>query len=254
MSTMTDALGYSLYQRLANREFLAPYLEKALLSDSWPDVMEFQVDTSPKQHDTFFHPSSHTTGSERWLYYQMHPELKKQRMNRKMSMTDHMTLTMGKAAHSIVQTQLIHAGLIAEEDTEVLHTDYEHNWRGSMDWRYTFQSNRTFGVEMKTTNSRSFERLQTPYKSAVNQLNIYLDGQELEEGIILYVEMGYPFRVKEFHITRNDKLIREIYTKWDNVMEAIAEGQAPKYCCELNSDSMQKCNARFLCHLKGTSE
>lgn len=244
-------LGYSLMKRLAHRELLVPYLENALIADKWPDEYTIKVDSTPYKGtgDGWFHPSSHALANERWLYYIIHPDHKDKRVFPRRTLQGAMTLSMGSALHAVVQTQMQMAELIGPDDIEVPSVSVEHRGRGNMDWRILHPNGRRYGCEMKTQNSFAFEKQQVPKPFWVAQLNCYMDWNDLDEGIILVVESGFPYRVKEFHISRNENLLKEIYDKWDRVIEAVENNTPPRHCCPLGSSTMESCTFRYECWL-----
>jgi len=86
------------------------------------------------------------------------------------------------------------------------------------------------------------------------QLSLALDATGYDTGILLLVEAGFPYGIKEFTVPRNDALLSEIYAKFARVREAIALDQIPNYCCPKGSTVMQNCKARFACWLKDDEE
>jgi hypothetical protein len=72
----------------------------------------------------------------------------------------------------------------------------------------------------------------------------------MDTGILLLVEAGWPYAMREFVVPRNDELLEQIYTKFAMVRECIANNTPPEYCCNLDSDEMKKCAARFQCWLR----
>ncbi|WP_267716689.1 hypothetical protein [Streptomyces sp. CoH17] len=248
--------GISIFDRLIEQQLLTPYLERAMVADKWPEEYTVTVDSRPYSGtaDGYFHPSSHCLSSPRWLYYVIHPDTKDKMVYPKRTLQSAMTLAMGSALHAVVQTQFEMSGLIRREDIEIPLVDEKRGWRGHADWRIKHPNGKRYGVEMKTMNSRSFRNLIAPKEFWVYQLNCYLDALDLDEGIILVAEAGYPYEFKEFHISRDDELLSKLYAKWDYVRECIARNTPPEsFCCSYGSSDMNTCRARFECHLKGTS-
>jgi hypothetical protein len=101
-----------------------------------------------------------------------------------------------------------------------------------------------------TQNSFGFKRQDTIKPSWDAQLSIALDHLGMDTGILLLVEAGWPYAMREFLVKRNDALLEEIYTKFAFVRECIERDTPPEYCCNLDSDEMKKCPARFECWLK----
>lgn len=88
-----------------------------------------------------------------------------------------------------------------------------------------------------------------PEPSWVAQLNLGLDSQDLDLGVILMVESGYPFRMREWTIHRDRELLDSIYAKFDRVREAVEKNEPPRHCCPPDSPTMKKCPARHVCWL-----
>jgi hypothetical protein len=81
-----------------------------------------------------------------------------------------------------------------------------------------------------------------------------MDNTGFDYGILLVMESGWPYSFKEFRVPRNDKLLSEIYNKFDFVRSCISMNTPPKHCCVLNSKEMENCPARFSCWLKDEVE
>lgn len=243
-------MSYRILERLATRELLTPYLESAMLSDKWPDKYYVEVDSSPYTGtgDGWFHPSSHTVLGARELYFTLHPDYRHRLDWERRTLVSAMTLSMGSALHAVVQTQFQMAGLCSPEDIEVPAVSEKHRGRGSMDFRVHHPTGKVIPVELKTQNTFAFEREKTPKDIWVGQLNCYMDWLGYEEGIVLVMESGYPYRFKEFRIQRDEKLLKSIYDKWDYVRDCIDKNQVPEVkCCPLNSTTMKQCPARNFC-------
>lgn len=243
----------SILTSLANKELLLPYFRNAMLSKEWPESYQVSIDSSPYygHGDGRFHPSSHALMGERELYYRFHPDHRDNIMHEQRNVQSEMTLAMGSALHGIIQAQFQMAGLIqSEEDVEVEYVIEEHNARGRVDFIVHHPDGCTYPVELKTQNSRGFE-LQTQIKDTWDaQLSMGLHGTGYATGILLVLESGYPYRMKEFLVDRNDRLLSQIFAKFDRVLEAIANNTPPEHCCPLDSVKMKACPARFECWLK----
>jgi len=244
----------SVLSSLVNKELLLPYFRNALLSKQWPDSYTVQIDSSPYYGtgDGYFHPSTHGLIGARELYYRFHPDHQQHLIHEVRNVQSEMTLAMGSALHGIVQAQFQMAGLIkSEEDVEVEYIIEEHHVRGRVDFLVHHPDGNTYPVELKTQNSRSFD-LQDEIKPIWDaQLSMGLHGTGYPTGVLLVLESGYPYRMKEFRVNRNDKLLSEIFAKFDYVRECIAHNTPPEHCCPLNSVAMQSCPARFQCWLVG---
>lgn len=240
----------SILTSLADRELLLPYFRNALSSQKWPDNYQVVIDSSPYygHGDGYFHPSSHPLMGARELYYRFHPEHQQHLVHEPRSVQSEMTLAMGSALHGIIQTQLEMAGLLrGPEDCEVEYVIKEHHVRGRADFVIRHPDGNTYVGEIKTINSRGFD-LQTEIKPIWDaQVSLALHGLGYPTAIMLIVESGYPYRMKEFRVDRNDQLLSEIFAKFDYVRECIAADTPPEHCCSLDSVAMKACPARYEC-------
>ena len=247
----------SVLTSLAERELLLPYFRNAMLSKQWPDNYQVVIDSSPYygHGDGRFHPSSHALMGARELYYRFHPDHRDKIIHEVRNVQSEMTLAMGSALHGIVQAQFQMAGLIKDAgDVEVEYTIEEHNARGRVDFLVHHPDGNVYPVELKTQNSRGFD-LQTQIKDSWDaQLSMGLHGTGYATGVLLVLESGYPYRMKEFLVPRNDELLSRIFAKFDHVLECIAADTPPEHCCSLGSVQMKACPARFECWLKGGVE
>lgn len=244
----------SILQSLANRDLLLPYFRNAMLSQRWPDSYGVTIDSGPYygHGDGMFHPSSHALMGARELYYRFHPDHRDLILREQRSVQSEMTLAMGSALHGIVQTQFQMAGLIkGPENCEVEYVIEEHRVRGRVDFIVDHPTGGRIPVELKTQNSRGFE-LQTQIKDTWDaQLSLGLHGTGYETGILLVLESGYPYRMREYLVDRNDRLLSQIFAKFDHVRECIAANTPPEHCCALDSIQMKSCPARYECWLAG---
>lgn len=244
-------MGSSLFKRLANQEVLTPYLEKALEDDNWPDHYNIRVDTRPhdSKFDDYFHPSTHCLMSPRKLQMLLDPRYRNdERMVwEKWSATSVMTVSYGSAIHAIIQTQMKMAGLITDDDIEVPLVNEEIHAKGHMDVRVEHFNGKRYCVDIKTRNSRAFDADRGPLASWVAQLNCYMDWEDCDDGIVLVIESGYPFRMKEWHIKRDYSVIDPIYARWNFVRESIKAGREIEELCCTPKSLDKYCPARFLC-------
>jgi hypothetical protein len=247
----------SIFQRLARRELLIPYFEHAVLADNWPDSYTVTVDSSPYYGagDGFFHPSSHAVSSRyvnagaRYLWYLFHPRYAGRLAFERRSVQSEITLAMGSALHSVVQTQFVQAGLLRPENVEFEYVNTEHHVRGRVDFIVDHPNGRMLPVELKTQNAMAFHKQAAPKPEWEAQLSLALDNTGHELGVLLVMEAGFPYRMKEFPVSRNDSLLTQIYTKFDQVRAAIEADEPPGPCCSPGSNEMKSCPARFVCWL-----
>lgn len=246
----------SILTSLADKDLLLPYFRNALLSKQWPDSYTVTIDSGPYygHGDGMFHPSTHAMMGARELYYRFHPKHRDKIVHEQRSPESEITLSVGSAIHGIVQAQFQMAGLIRNPDNcEVEYTIPEHNARGRVDFLVHHPDGCTYPVELKTINSRGYSMLTQIKESWDAQLSMGLHGLGYSTGILLVLEVGYPYRMREFLVDRNDHLLSQIFAKFDHVMECIANDAPPEHCCSLDSVAMKACPARFECWLKGRS-
>lgn len=238
--------------RLANRDLILPFFEASMLSDKWPLSYQVRIDSSPYYGagDGYFHPSTHPMMGERELYYLFHPDFKHKMHFEPNSMQRQMAFAMGSALHGVLQTQMTMCKLITEADVEVEYVNHEHHVRGRIDWMATHPNGSRLLVEMKTRGPWLFARQEAPEPSWVAQMQLGMDSQDVDLGVLLMVESGYPYRMTEFQVKRDPGLLHDIYTKFDRVRAAIAANELPRYCCApTDKKIIDKCPARHSCHL-----
>jgi hypothetical protein len=248
---MTSGIYGSIFKRLQSKELILPYFEHAMLADRWPESYSVLIDSSPYygHNDGYFHPSSHAMMGARELYYRFHPDTRDLVLIEKRMLQSHMTLAIGSALHGVLQTQMQMAGLVKPKNIEWEYVNSEHNVRGRIDWIVDHPTGQEIPVEMKTMNHYKFDK-QTEIKPSWDaQLSIGLDNFGADFGILLLVETGYPFHMREFRVPRNDQLLSEIYRKFDYVRECIELNTPPKHCCPYDSLTMKACQARVVCYL-----
>lgn len=249
-----------LFRDLADGEIVIPHLERALFSDKWPDSYTIKVDTAehrlpPLGEIRWFYPSTHCLMDPRRLYYEIHPDYWPFLPKDKFTMASIMSMTMGTAAHSIAQTQLQMAGKItSEEDIEVKFVNEERRCRGRLDWLFTRGDGTKIPVELKTQNSRAYGFTKEILPSWECQLQVTMDGLGYEEGVLLVIEMGYPWQMREFRVRRDEEMLKVIYDKWATVLEHVKANIPPRHCCERGSSDMDKCRARSVCWLAEVRE
>lgn len=248
MATGFDAI----LQRLASRDLILPFFESGMLADNWPDEYTITIDSRPYYGagDGYFHPSTHALLGERELYYRFHPATRDLMVPERPSIQRQMAFAMGSALHGVVQTQISMMGLVkSDEDIEVEYVNDAHHVRGRIDWVTQLPTGEILPVEMKTRTVSRFAWQSEPEPSWIAQLNLGLDAKNMDLGILLMVEAGYPYRMTEFQIRRDPVLLEEIYSKFDRVRAAIKADIPPRHCCPPDSAVMNKCPARKVCWL-----
>lgn len=241
-----------VFRSLVERELLLPYLRNAVLSQNWPMKYNIEVDSSPYYGfgDGYFHPSTHPLMGARQLYYLFHPDHRERCIPEERDVQDEMGLAMGSALHAVCQTQFVQSGLLMPEDVEVEYINEAHHVRGRIDFIIHHPIGARVVTEFKTRNSRAFPFQKEILPEWDAQLSLALDHVGEASGVLLMLESGYPYRMKEFKVPRNDALLSEIYAKFDYVRECIEMNTPPPHCCSRDSLDMKKCPARYECWLR----
>ena len=227
----------SLLKRLGSREVLVPHIEQSMLAESWPQSYSVEVDTSPYygqmtpegerleigSGDGRFHPSSHSLACPRDLYIAFHPKLQHLRPSMRKDLAFYMTVNFGTAIHALLQAQMTMSGLLVPGTVEWEYDCEKHNVRGRLDGVIQPPNDGEIVLDIKTINSRGFSHLQShePKLSWDAQINLGMDHYGVNRGMVLAVEAGYPWGLKEVTVKKNPALLDSIYTKWERVTEAI---------------------------------
>lgn len=250
------ALGSSLYAKLAEQNLISPYFELAMLGDDWPTEFRVPIKRHGSHVDDWFHPSKHALMPERLLYFDVNPKTKIQREKRPETIPSIMSPLMGTMLHHIVEEKLEASGMIPKEYIEVALVNEDVHCRGHADFIFPNHPaiNEDVVVDIKTAAPANFDRMYYPYKNYVAQLNLYMDmfgkqtRQTIYTGVIFVVEMGRPFRTKEFKVKRDEELLEQIYKRWEYVRQCITLDTPPTVkCCDWNSDIMKMCPHEKVC-------
>jgi hypothetical protein len=233
-----------LFKSILNEELIAHKIIKLIEDGKIPRSVEVRNDPHDSLADDYFHPSSHCAPGERQLFFRLHPEHRKHLEYKKRTSTDFLTPYMGTMVHAVIQQMLVEQGLCKPEDIEVPLVDEENHWRGHMDLIY-----KGIPVDIKTMNPVSFDRTKEPPEHYKQQLNCYMDKYpDAPYGVLLMIQMGYPFKIKELRVDRDPVMMENLYQKWANVREAIALNEVPRsFCCPLSGTTFERCGARAFC-------
>jgi hypothetical protein len=255
-----DEVSYgNILKRLQSQELILPILENQMRADAWPESYQITVDSSPYygRGDGYFHPSSHPLLHPRQLYYMFHPDTRNLMEEEPFSIQREMTLATGSSLHAVVQTQMTMSGLTTPEDIEVDFLNAAHHVRGRTDMVVHHPTEGPIVVELKTRTAYKFD--STTIEDMPNweiQTSLACDNlgerynTDFTYAIVIMMETGYPFRMRELRVPRNDEKLRETYAKFDFVRESIAANIPPPFCCAVDSKEMKSCRARHVCWLK----
>ena len=255
----------NIFNRLEGRDLVVPLLEDAITSGEWPDSYTVTIDSAPYYGlkdvdgvgdkggpgDGYFHPSTHSLLGERRIFLEYHPEYRKKALTEPRSVMSEMTVSVGSALHGIIQTQFEMSGHLRPENIEFEYINKEHNARGRIDFILDMPSGNTLPVELKTMNSFSFRKLEGVRDYWDAQLSMGLDNSGHDMGVLLVLEAGWPYNMREFKVRRNDELLSEIYGKFDRVLDALESDTLPAPCCSFGSSTMKECPFRETCWGKG---
>ena len=251
----------SILRRLADRQMILPYFEKSIIGENWPEKYTITIDSGPYYGagDGYFHPSTHPLMGARQLYLMFHPDTRHLMTREPPSLQREMTLSMGSALHGVVQAQMEICGMVKPENVEVEYVNKEHHVRGRIDFIADHPNGKQYLVEMKTRTHFKFSKQTEILPSWDAQLSLAMDATGHDEGILLMVESGWPYGMREFLVPKNVALLEEIYAKFDYVRDCIASNTPPRHCCDFDSPEMNACQARYSCwlapaegHLGGT--
>jgi hypothetical protein len=244
--------GKEILKSLVAKEYLLPYFKNAILSENWPSQYQVTIDSRPYYGlgDGYFHPSSHGLMGARKLYYLFHPRHRARLVHEPHDVQTEMTFAMGSALHGVVQTQFEMSGVLRPENIEVEYIIDEHHVRGRTDMVIDHPIEGEIVTELKTQNSRMFNFQKEMKDTWCSQLSMALYGLKKQWGVLMVLESGFPYRMREYRHERDDTLLEQIFAKFAYVREAIEADTPPPHCCAQGSPEMKKCPARFECWLK----
>lgn len=250
IDSLSKHLGRTL-DTLSQKQILTPHWERALLSANWPAEYSIRVYNKEREYDGYFHPSGDCLKGELQLFYEHHPEFRKNLEFERNSPQLEMTFQVGHAYHALVESMLIHLGFTTPEDCEYKFRDEEHRVSGTLDVRKCYLPDGTW-IPLDVKSAGFLPVNKPPHPAYVAQLNVYMDlayDEPQERGILFYIEKPSPHRVYEHVVERDEDLLEEIYERWYRVREAL-EKDSPaglRQCCMPHTDDHRACPARNVC-------
>ncbi len=243
---------------------LKPILHNYLFDAKFPEFsLHFEKQEMERKPDGWFHPSTHPLWKASTLFmYLAHPETfpveKKQYMST-------LSVTIGKIMHEFIGVCLRDAGVLPEElqqcttcpppkkgqqpCNEPGFSLPEIGDRGHLDGLLDFSSLgpsvpdlKRFPIfEMKTTNDNfgklgriedmDLEAFKTKWPVYWAQQQRYQRMTGRRWSVVLMMEMGYPWLMREFHVPYDEAFNQEIDAKYLAV-KAAAEGSGQQiFCC-----------------------
>lgn len=251
---LSKTLGRTL-EKLHQKQLITPYFEKALLTADWPEEYTIKVYNKERTFDGYFHPSSHTLTDPLQLYYEFHPEHRKNMLYERNSPELEMTFQIGHALHALVESMFIHLGFTTPEDCEAKFRDEERHASGTLDVRKFYLPNGEWlPVDIKSCQRIPKEPYPAYFKNYIAQLNVYMDlayDEPVERSALFFIEKPRPHRIHDVVVERDEKLLSEIYERWALVREAL-ENDDPsilRNCCNPHSKEHIVCPARMECRI-----
>ena len=217
-------------------QILVPHLNNWFANAKFDDTITFDIHPN-KEVDDAFHPSSAT------LCSQVLFALRREDLTPEKPKTDSQKIFMfGHFSHAIIQKIVVELGLATPEDIEkeyYFHFQTEagnpYSVRGFIDIaRCVVPGRGTYLVDIKTMNARIYGRPELPEATMTKyeaQVKLYLAFEDLEEAIILCVEKDSPHRFKEVYIQADPDFVDRTIARWEDVVDALAEGRVPACTC-----------------------
>jgi hypothetical protein len=234
---------------MGKKEVLVPYIEEALIKDnSFMEEYVIKVQNKERIFDGMFHPSSDTELGDYQLYYKFHPKYHDLLETERPSPESKLTMQIGSALHAVVQSVLVKLGFCTLDDVEVKFINKERMISGTVDiLKLTLPNGDEYLVDIKSTSREPQER----YNYAM-QLRLYNDNcpGSPDKMILLYIQKASPHKFYEIVVEKDDKLLDELYDRWDRVKVAIRTGDTKhlKRCCGDRSEKrFMTCPAKHIC-------
>ncbi len=211
-----------------------------------------------REHDGWFHPSTHATWTARQLYYYLvepdafEPE--------KPSPLFVLAVTQGKFWHEFIQRLMLDLGLLIRnpgstpkdpivKQAEIALKDEIHNRKGHADGR------RPAGelFEFKTMNDYQNKRVRTwedirdlaPEYYAQTQDYLHMAGALRMRYLIM--ALASPFPMEEIVVPADPDFQEAQSRKYILALRAVDRGEPPPACCAPRSKQAKGCPARFVC-------
>lgn len=251
-----------------------PILHNYLTDASFPQfVLEFPKQEMAREPDGWFHPSTHPLWTDRQLFHYLSDP--GAMVNERMQYMSTLSVTIGTAMHGFIEMCLTDSGLRPADlqrctvcppergCVEAGVVDEETGSRGHMDGILQvegilrpFQESQPV-LEFKTTSAMklgkikdldlaAFKRTWPVYYAQVQEY-MRLSGRRV--AVVLFMAMGYPWEMREFHVPYDQGHNAEVRDKYLFVRSLIARGDTPvnTRCCGKAKD----CVAKAVCSIAG---
>jgi hypothetical protein len=239
---------------------LAGYLQRGDLPN--PFVAKVRGGSGDVGPDDYFHPSGHPLMDDRQLYlYLTQPDAW---MREPLGYIGRMSTLMGSVTHEIVETALTDCGyLVKPKGTCVAcgkqqpkqcrehgAIDLELGSRGHMDGllRYDdqdhgFEFKTAIPFSLKDVRNNDIELFRTKWPKYYAQVQEYMRMTSLTKYVVIFMAMGNPWTLKEFHIDYDPFHAGQVAAKYFRVREFIKRGIMPDPCCSPGSSQSKICPA-----------
>lgn len=264
---------------------LKPQLEAYLFRAKFPDhfTVPFRKAGVARKPDGWFHPSTHPGWTERQLYFyftapdDLEPE--------QLDYSSRMAVTMGTAVHGFIEMCVRKMGASIplkgtcpacgrEHGTkkgqcdEYGAADVKLRSRGHMDSVIKIERDGKYwrsgigGFELKSSNERKvsnvkdndIEAFRAKWPEYYDQIQNYMEITGLPQFLVLFVVLGYPWRMVEFQVPYDPERAMQIKRKYESVLDHVERGEMPEPCCGPGSVQAKSCIARSACPIGRMSQ
>lgn len=256
--------------------YVKPILQNYLYDAKWPDfTLYFPARRTERQPDGYFHPSTHPLMTERQLFYYLTAD---KLLSVPLEYMGTLSVTIGTALHGFVQMCLLpgQAGILVPPERGgtcvacgrptspmpvrgkcwehgVLHE--ETRTRGHMDGVLNIPEWGMGGWEFKTSNLMKLSKVQdndieaykTKWPQYWAQNQDYMRASGLRQMLVLFMGLGYPWEMREFHVPYDHIYGAQLDAKYRRVLAAAESGTPPQPCCAPRSKEARACFARNVC-------
>jgi hypothetical protein len=224
---------------------LVPKLDRAIAG--FDEEWDFHY--VPKEHDLYWHPSSHCVPLASELY-----DLARERLNHGPKPDEETQRPLRKYGpvghfwHQFLQHIMVRYDMCELSDVEregfkawtplVKEPGVSAKWDarpfhacvGQADVAPWTHKDHDYIVDFKTMASRNFQRVALPDSFAAKyicQMNIYMDLFGYDRALIVAINKDTPHDFKEFEYRLDHDLVDLIYAKWVYVAGCLEDGQRP---------------------------
>lgn len=219
---------------LSHDSWLGPYIEDHLVRSR-----------EPRYDKGWWHPSSLHTLCDRKLAFEYLG------IKRKDHAIKGQTLRIfhnGTMMHRRWQSYFKSMGLLIKR--EVPFTIESPPIRGAADAKIKHPiSGDSSIVELKSINTAGFSRLEKPRDDHLGQLNTYLGGLDVEDGIVLY-ENKNDQSIKIFPVKFDKTRFEQLQFRLLKILRKILKGHLPDV---FNHEGCQSCPFLYMCFSNGNS-